>query len=340
MTDPLYWLPAELEPVAFRLARADECAYEIGDTISNWSQNDPVQVYQLLKDGRVKTCVDSVRPVPPNVSLLFSEAINHIRASIDNVVWYMVEKEEGQLSPDQERSVAFPITLNEKKFDSWCNDRVRKELNIFQPDGVFAGRLKSLQPWNDETSVVPSISKRLAALQQVSVENAGALALLQAYSNWDKHRSVRMALARSSFTTSDMPILDQDLSFQDFTPGMMLHEVDYGSPTVLEMHPAILVSRPSPFEAGVNPVKEINNLRKYAAEIAIPTLVRGMAITAGLPPRVDFSDSGLSRRERLDKAEWSDATERLKPALMARFASAMKAELSVPEIREESKNDE
>lgn len=31
--DPLGWLPQELEPVALRLARADECVFMIGDLV-------------------------------------------------------------------------------------------------------------------------------------------------------------------------------------------------------------------------------------------------------------------------------------------------------------------
>lgn len=45
--DLLSWLPVDLVDVAFRLARADELAYQLGNTISEWAASDPVTVGQV-----------------------------------------------------------------------------------------------------------------------------------------------------------------------------------------------------------------------------------------------------------------------------------------------------
>lgn len=35
--EPYAWLPSQLEPVALRLARADQLTYEIGEVVGEWS---------------------------------------------------------------------------------------------------------------------------------------------------------------------------------------------------------------------------------------------------------------------------------------------------------------
>lgn len=333
MTDPLYWLPVELEPVAFRLARADECAYEIGDLTSAWSSNDPVRMYETVDNGIVTAKVDSIRPIPPKVALLFSEAINHIRASIDNVVWYLVEKETGELDPQTELLVAFPITRDSAHFSSWCAKRVKNGLTMFAEDSGLGKRLRTLQPWQDTTSSVPSSSLSFSAIRQQPVEHAGALTLLQKYSNSDKHRSVKLTVSRTFSSNYDRPILDQDLSPQVLEPGAVVHQTKQGELSLLELNTAAVVVRPEPFSEFVNPAKEVNWLRKYVSEIVIPTLLVGLTLDRGLPPNIELSDTGETYRERLSKAGQDDAIERLHRLLMKRLYDAMGADPSFLERR-------
>lgn len=335
MTDPLYWLPVELEPVAFRLARADECAYEIGDLTSAWSSNSPVRMCETIDNGMVTAKVDSIRPIPPKVAVLFSEAINHIRASIDNVVWHVVKNEIGTLTPQVERLVAFPITRSEEAFASWCAKRVRNGLTIFAEGSTLGKRLKTLQPWEDTIASVPSSHLRFSAIRRQPVENAGALALLQQYSNSDKHRSVKLAVSRTFSSHYDSPIFDQDLSPQLLTPGATIHQIKQGEVSLLELNTAAVVARPEPFTEFVNPAAEINYLRKYASETVIPTLLVGLTLDRGLPPNVDLSDTGETHRERLSNAGLLDAVKRLSPLLEQRLNAAMDENPSFLEKRTE-----
>jgi len=333
MTDPLYWLPEELEPIAFRLARADECAYEIGDLTSAWSSNSPVRMYETVDSGIVTAKVDSIRPIPPKVALLFSEAINHIRASIDNVVWYLVEKEVGVLDPQTELLVVFPITRDSTHFSSWCAKRVKNGLTMFAEDSGLGRRLRTLQPWQDTISRVPSSSLSFSAIRRQPVEHAGALTLLQKYSNSDKHRSVKLTVSRTFSSHYDRPIFDQDLSPQLLTPGVTIHQIKQGEMSLLELNTAAVVVRPEPFTEFVNPVSEINWLRKYASETVIPMLLVGLTLDRGLPPNIDLSDTGETYRERLSDAGQDDAIERLRRLLIERLGAAMDANVSFMEKR-------
>jgi len=61
-------------------------------------------------DGLIDVVVESVRPIPPVVSMLFSEVLNHLRAAIDNVMFHVVESLRGAPLPSDAASlVAMPI---------------------------------------------------------------------------------------------------------------------------------------------------------------------------------------------------------------------------------------
>ncbi|MCW2803566.1 MAG: hypothetical protein QOF52_2971 [Propionibacteriaceae bacterium] len=49
MSDSLDWLPADLYPVAVRTARADECAYAMGELAALWSFERPLDLEQVRR---------------------------------------------------------------------------------------------------------------------------------------------------------------------------------------------------------------------------------------------------------------------------------------------------
>ncbi|TDP27612.1 hypothetical protein DFR75_1233 [Nocardia ignorata] len=94
-TATLDWLPDRLATAAFRLSRVDQTVEAIGALAAGWSDNKPIGLTQSQSGGQWVTSVVSVRPVPPLASVLFSEAIHHLRAAIENTLFYLVEKERG-----------------------------------------------------------------------------------------------------------------------------------------------------------------------------------------------------------------------------------------------------
>lgn len=316
--------------MAFRLARADECAFEIGQLISKWSASGPVDLVQERTGKHIVSRVDRVRPVPPAVALLFSEAINHLRAALDNVVWFLVESEIGSVPDAAEPLVALPISEDEMRFSKWSKRRVKNGLLMFGEGHRLYRLLVSLQPWADTNSVILSTSTRLASFTGRKNEPAHPLILLQKYSNLDKHRSIRLAVYRSMVTRFGTPILSQDLSLREVSPGAVIHEGIFGKPVEYEFNTATVIQRPSPYSAFVNPVKEINGLRKYVSEVAIPTMLIGLVNPRGLPPEIDLSDSGEDFRSRIITGSMDDAELCLQPTLLQHLVEASKVPASVP----------
>lgn len=322
-TPSLQWLPKDLEAVALRLARADECAFKIGGLASKWSADGPLDLEQIRRNNTVQMVVKSVRPVPPEASLLFSESINHLRSAIDNVVWYLVEQQHGQLEGMTATLVNMPILESQEKLDNWTKRRVKEKIAAFGAATDLGKRLRALQPFVDEQSSIPSMGETLAFVTRQKVERAHPLRLLQAYSNADKHRSIRIAAARTFSSTDSAPLLSQDLGHRDFRVGDPVGPpTTWGELAIVETNTAAMVQRPDPFTAWVNPVKEIIAIRGHVAQVVVPMLLTGLEMPNALPPSISLGDTGQTDRERIAAGAWEDAGTRLQEVLQARFYEA------------------
>lgn len=321
------WMPAALEPVVYRLARADACAYAIADHISAWSFGQPIELEQVGRDGAAyDVVIRRVKPVAPAVALLFSEAIHHLRAALDNVIWHLVAQAHGPLTARVARQVALPIHEDEEAYNRWIQQRVRDGLVAFSDTATLGQRVRSLQPFASTTESVPSIGVVLAAISGVDREFGHPLKLLQDYSNEDKHRQIRVAAARTIASTYDRPIWEQDRRQQPVTAGMVIASGVRGTPQIVETNTAAAIKRPGELEAWVNPVKEVSALRRYAADVAIPTLLTGLTLPKSIPPSIDLGDTGLEDRERIAAGGHEDAEARFAPRLAELFAASQEAQ--------------
>ena len=331
--EELKWLPDELEAVALRLARADECAFKIGDLISQWSLDEPMDLEQVRCGDTVQLVVKAVRPVPPEASLLFSEAVNHLRAAIDNVVWHLVEQEHGDVSGAAASLVNMPIHETQEGLDKWTHRRAK--ITAFGSETELGRRLRALQPFVDVESSVSSMGGFLAALTRQEIESAHPLRLLQGYSNADKHRSIRLAAARSFSSTDATPLSEQDLAHQEIKVGdAMGPRTPWGQVSFLDTNPAVMVQRPEPYSAWVNPVKDLNGMRRHVSQVVVPILLTGLEMPGGLPPVIEMGDNGLSTGERLAAGEWDDAESRLVGILQGRYQEALKREPRFAPVRD------
>ena len=326
------WIPAELESVALRLARADQAAFEVAQLSMEWSRaggNGPLTLHQVEDPpGTLGLVVVEVRPIPPLIPMLFSEAINHLRAAIDNTVFYLVEREQRQLDERLARRVAMPIFDDGKKLTDWLAENDRRGLSALGASSALARRIRSLQPFASD-DVVPSTSERLAALMEIEVVNEHPLLLLQAYSNADKHRAIRAAAARVLVQRDDQPFSASDRSMRPIQPGDVLSMTPVGTGVVVDTNPAVHVERPAG-TAWVSPGHELEYLRNYVASVAVPTLVTGLAIPRAVPPEMDLGDTGQTDRERIEEGSWQTAHERWGPIGMKAFAEAHGAPPAVP----------
>lgn len=320
MTSIVSWLPVELEPVAMRLGRADELAYQLGQVAFSWSRNggeSAVEIKQVRSPtaGIVDAVVAGIRPIPPSAAMLFSEVIHHLRAALDNVVFHLVTAARGQaLSEDDARKVALPIYQQQSQFADWAKRTVGKVPELADSTSPLYQRIESLQPYAS-TADVPSLPPALAALMGVKPENAHALLLLQSYSNEDKHRSIRLAVPRSAIQRSDQSFFTADRTMQPIEVGAIIASVREGEPVLLELNPAIIVERPDT-ATWVSPGAELTKLHAYVAHVAIPTLLTGSApAEPSLPETIDLSDNGQTMAERIDAGGHVNSHDRLRPAM-------------------------
>lgn len=310
-SDASSWLPAPLDSVALRLARADQLAYQIGDLAAEWSWNGPIAIAEYRRGNSMELRVRSIRPIPPIASLMFSEAVNHLRAALDNVVWHLVAQANPGLSPAAERKVNMPIFGDADKFTRWTNAMVKDKVSAVSPNAMLGKRLRQLQPFKDDQSRVGSVSQRFAAISGQKVEYAHPLLLMQAYSNADKHRAVRFAAGRTFSSHNRTPFRLQDRKHKELRIGDVLGSGRIGQRVEIETQTAAMIQRPEPFSAWVSPTRELNKMRKYLSEIAFPMLLTGLALPQGLPPNIELEDTGASTRERIIAGDSKDAVERL-----------------------------
>jgi hypothetical protein len=326
MATDIDWLPPGLEQVALRLARADQLTFDMTRLCFEWSKGTdslgPLDLEQVwVSHDDLNVVVRGIRAIPPLVSMLFSEAVNHLRAAIDNSVFYLVtDGRTSQLTDWQERRIAMPIQTDEQKFGNWVAENRRKGLTELA-DGTLINRISSLQPFADTTAIA-SMSEQLAALQGVTPDHVHPLLLLQGYSNADKHRAVRPALTRTTYQNEAMPFWASNRSMRPIAVGDVLETIRYGAPNVAGTNPAVTVERPGN-GSWVPPGRELDQLARYVSGTVIPTLVLGMVLTRSLPPEVDLTDTGQTARERIDAGRWVTAQDRMSQVSVAAALEAM-----------------
>lgn len=332
MSKHLDWFPESLYPVAIRVARADECAYEMARLAGQWSFDGPLELVQYRREGRFRTVVKAIRPIPPRISLLFSEAVNHLRAALDNVVWHLVDQAHGPVEGWLATQVAMPIHDKAEAFDAWCTKRVAKGLAVFGDGTPFRTRIRSLQPFEDSNSSIPSAEPLFASFTGGTVEYAHPLKLLQSYSNADKHRAIRPTLSRTSGWGQGQSVHGTHRGFAELRVGDTFSEGVWGEPDLAETTTAVMIERPKPYNATVSPANEIGRLCSYVADAAIPMLVAGTALPGSLPLQVDLNDSGCTEFERLAQGGSQTAAERMRGWMTEKLAEADQRPVQFPEI--------
>lgn len=260
--------------------------------------------------GLLDAVVSRVRPTPPAMQMVISEAVNHLRAAIDNVVFYLVEQARGgALPPEQAHLVAMPIQKSAGGLANWVSRRV-KHVPELGTGTILHTRIESLQPYRS-LAVVTAVSVQLAALMGLTeLHGVHPLLLLQGYSNEDKHRTIRPVGFRSVVTRNDKSFFGQNRQMRPIAVGDVLSaDVQQGQPVMLETQTAIHIQRPDS-QVWVGPGAELAQIHNFVADVVIPTLVTGAPVTSPLPRRVDLSDSAATVEERIRAGSAESAADR------------------------------
>ncbi|WP_235736033.1 hypothetical protein [Nocardioides alcanivorans] len=330
----LHWLPEELHPVALRIARADEQALAFGELALHWSRGDggagPLTIRQVeRREGLLDFEVHAVRPVPPATSMLFSEAINHLRAAIDNALYALIQKQHGApLTTLQARAIAFPIRDDEDALVGDLQKMTKKGISCVGPDTQLGKRISALQPFNDTESKIPAISPALAMLTGATdLGHAHPLKLLQAYSNEDKHRGIRLSAAGVMAQEESAPLAASQM--KPVQAGVVLTQVLKGVPALWSTSAAILLQRPD--GRWIPPGPELDQLTAYVAEVVLPTLVTGFTMP-GTPVHIDLGDNNLSDAERVAAALPERAMARAQAMFRKAYFEAIQRSPEFPPI--------
>lgn len=296
------WLPRGLEHVALRLGRADDLELQLGRVAFGWSSGcgGPLTVEQVHGEtpGTVDAVVTGIRPIPPSAGMLFSEAVNHLRAVLDNVVFHLVTSARGEpLRDDAARKVALPIYETAAQLASW-QQRLRNWVPELCAGSALGDRIEALQPYNS-TYGIPSMPPIMAYLSGAELESPHPLLLLQGYSNEDKHRAIRLAYMRTLIQRSDESFVAADHNMRQVAVGDVIATTTVGQPVLLESQAALHVERPIT-GTWVAPGRELHQIHAYVIEIAIPTLITGAPNAhPPLPWSVDLSDNGEDHTTRI-----------------------------------------
>ena len=236
--------------MALRLGRADALTHELAQLCFGWSKgpgNTGALELEPVWVGReeVDLVVRRVREVPPVLAMLFSEAVNHLRAAIDNTVFHLVTKARTRrMTPAQARGVAMPIHQKPDQYHRWA-EKKRKEKVPELADGTLAGRILALQPFRDPTTTVSSISDELAGYMGVVPGRVHPLTLLQDYPNHDKHRQIRLSVTSGTYRRDDVPFWGSDRSMRLVAPGDIVDGIDPAGYTLPTTHTFLTVERPA-----------------------------------------------------------------------------------------------
>ena len=330
----LSWLPKPLHQVALRLARADQLAHDLAVVLLSWSRGtDDAGALEIRQVERTKGYYDvevsRIRSTPPIADMLFSEAIGHLRAALDNVVFYLAEQEHGQpLTAKQAKAIGMPISDTQDSYDQTLKNPIGKGLACLKSAATLGSRLQTLQPFADPTTV-PSMNPLLARIMDVTVVAANPLVLLREYSNHDKHRAIRVAVGQTLVQRDDDWRRSVTGGMRPFKVGTVLETVKKGVPTEIELSPALLVQRPEGPWVAIGP--ELDGIARYISDIAIPTLVTGMALPGGLPLNIDLTDNGESIAERSATADNIRAHERARELMAHALMEANRQPIKWPE---------
>lgn len=317
-----------------RLARVDEAAFEIAQLARAWSSEGagPLKIVGIKHpDGSIVYVVDAIRPIPPLVPMLFSEAINHLRSCMDNTLFHLVEAERGVvLSEVEAKRIAMPIHENESKLTKWLQDNDKKGLPELGADSLLGRRLRVLQPYVDPERIL-SMSEELAGMLGISPVRDAPLTLLQQYSNQDKHRVPITAAQRTSVIEGGGPFVGSDHLMEPRSEGDTVGSAAPGERGEIETNSAVCVQRPTS-GAWVGPAREVSNLRRHVADFVLPTLVKGFALPSSLPPHLDLSGNGKLDRVRIEEGEWTPGDERATADALTAILASYEAAPNIPEI--------
>jgi hypothetical protein len=138
-------LISELALSRARIARARENITEFGDVLSRYLDQRPAELkVNIDEQGRGTIRVARREPIPVQLPILLGEALQNLRAGLDNCLYAVAIIDSGMNPPPGGTKLQWPIAVTPKE---WTNSR--KRLQHLSPHLLTA--LHRIQPFQAES---------------------------------------------------------------------------------------------------------------------------------------------------------------------------------------------
>jgi hypothetical protein len=169
-------MPLDLTGVRAKLAHSAKHAQSVRNEVAAWAERNPYSVIQKPNaDGTRYAITIRVNEAPPlyQWSLMIADSIHSLRCCLDYLIYAIACHEAFPNPPSYDGKLQFPITNNKAQFEEAVISR--RQLGAIS-DSVRTA-IEVYQPYNRPHPQLPPL-----------------LGILQEFSNWDKHRLLRLAL--------------------------------------------------------------------------------------------------------------------------------------------------
>jgi hypothetical protein len=317
---PITDLPDRAHSLALRLGRVDDLAMDIARACFQYAASDPLEIDERRDEGVAELYVAAVDPVPPIVSLLFSDAINQLRSSLDNALVLQIEHLRREpLDTEALRSVKFLIYNDSGAYADAIKRTVKRlpELDITEPLGRAMWELQPFQ-----------VLENIRGMEMRGGERATGphhLTVLQEYSNADKHRRLRVSAVANATIRSATGAAELISSSRAWKVGEAVARTPVGSLDVVEIWPYVSIERALTGEI-VPPGAELYELHRYVAEVVLPKLLD--IEDDAFAPAIDLRTPKLTTSERMATAGAAYAHKRAGAEFVADAADILQREAS------------
>lgn len=138
-------LPRELSLSQARISRAQDNIKEFAQLLSGYLEGGPARIRVDIDDrGRGAIKVERSEPIPDQLSILLGEALQNLRAGLDNCLYAVAIIDSGTNPPPGASQLQWPIALTPKE---WAANK--KRIQHLSPHLVDA--LYRIQPFQAES---------------------------------------------------------------------------------------------------------------------------------------------------------------------------------------------
>lgn len=201
------------EAVGYRLRRVNVLGSRLADSIQGWG----AAAQPRFKDHQDHRGWDVYVEHPRQDTVdewtyLYSEAIHHLRSSLDNMVWALAEPT--LLTPAQQRNIRFPILSDERRW----HEATKKQLRSVPEK--FMARVYEAQPFHAAPG--PETSP-LTGLQDLSNADKHRLRVRAVVSDGSLGINARFTWPGEAFGLQDSRRPEPVLTRHDWGPDAPLH---------------------------------------------------------------------------------------------------------------------